>query len=85
MYGGLVIPIRIIQPSGIIATKRQRSSGKFVSMSNPYAPVSSLVNHNSTAPSSNDSIALFTISSKNIYCHETSDNQYFEVIELPGG
>lgn len=58
MYGGLVIPIRIIQPSGIIATKRQRSSGRFDPISNPYAPVSSLVNHNSTAPSLNESIAL---------------------------
>lgn len=63
MYGGLVIPIRIIQPSGIISTKRQRSSGRLVPISNPYAPVSSLVNHNSTAPSLNDSIALWTISS----------------------
>jgi len=64
MYGGLVIPIRIIQPSGIIATKRQRSSGRFVPISKPYAPVSSLVNHNSTTPSLNDSIALRTISSR---------------------
>lgn len=67
MYGGLVIPIRIIQPSGMIATKRQRSSGKFVCISKPYAPVSSLVNHNSTAPSLNDSMALCTISSRIYY------------------
>jgi len=58
IYGGFVIPIRIIQPSGMIATKRQRRFGRFVPMSKPYAPVSSLVNHNSTAPSLKDSIAL---------------------------
>lgn len=51
MYGGFVIPILIIAPSGITSTSCHSNSGNVTPISLPYAPVSSLVSHSSTTPS----------------------------------
>lgn len=51
MYGGLVMPTLIMQPSGITFTSSHSSLGKDSPISRPYAPVSSLVIHISTTPS----------------------------------
>ena len=62
MYGGFVIPIRSIEPSGITSTSCHNNSGKVTPISRPYAPVSSLVSHSSTTPSSKAWVALEIIS-----------------------
>lgn len=56
MYGGLVMPIRSMHPSGICSTIFHNSSTILVPMSRPYAPVSSLVSQISTTPSKSSQI-----------------------------
>ena len=61
MYGGLVIPMRSIQCSGITHTNCCNSSGSELPISLPQAPVSSLVIHSSTTPSTNNRILCICI------------------------